>query len=86
MREFITPLTFAALTGEKVVTDLFATASGDETLQSAIEHIEVARRTTFCSSLSPRRTCWPNSRTGWRTTFSRQAHLAYTGPVLIARR
>ena len=42
-REFITPLTFAALTGEKVVTDLFATASGDETLQSAIEHIEVAR-------------------------------------------
>ena len=35
--EFIRPLTFAALTGEKVLTDLFA-------IESAIEHIAVAQR------------------------------------------
>src|SRR5262249_16134507 len=35
--EFIQPLTFAALTGQKVLTNLFA-------IEDAIEHIEVARR------------------------------------------
>ena len=34
--EFIRPLTFAALTGRKVLTDLFA-------IESAIEHISVAQ-------------------------------------------
>ncbi|MBV9744888.1 MAG: phosphopantothenoylcysteine decarboxylase, partial [Acidobacteriia bacterium] len=34
--EFIRPLTFAALTGQKVFTDLFA-------IESAIEHIQVAQ-------------------------------------------
>src|ERR1041385_3528488 len=34
--EFVQPLTFAALTGRKVLTDLFA-------IESAIEHISVAQ-------------------------------------------
>ena len=38
-REFIQPLTFAALTGRKVITGLW---DGD-TLSSAIEHIQVAQ-------------------------------------------
>src|ERR1700674_3002165 len=42
-REFIQPLTFAALTGEKVITDLFSGASPSETLSSAVEHIAVAQ-------------------------------------------
>ncbi len=45
-REFITPLTFAALSGQKVITDLFAgSAGGEANLESAIEHIAVAQRT-----------------------------------------
>src|SRR2546421_9454611 len=45
-REFITPLTFASLSGQKVITDLFASESGGEAnLDSAIEHIAVAQRT-----------------------------------------
>src|SRR5712691_9992291 len=40
---FITPLTFAALTGRKVITDLFASGSSEETLSSAVEHIAVAQ-------------------------------------------
>src|SRR5215472_766377 len=38
-REFITPLTFAALTGQKVISDLFSDSGGDANLESAIERI-----------------------------------------------
>src|SRR5882724_10768522 len=41
--EFIRPLTFAALTGNKVITNLFAAASAEDTLSSAVEHIRVAQ-------------------------------------------
>src|SRR5580700_6807060 len=41
--EFIAPLTFASLTGQKVITSLFSPASPEATLASAIEHIAVAR-------------------------------------------
>src|ERR1044071_5123373 len=42
-QEFVRPLTFAALTGHKVITDLFASGSADATLSSAVEHIGVAQ-------------------------------------------
>jgi phosphopantothenoylcysteine decarboxylase/phosphopantothenate--cysteine ligase len=42
-REFITPLTFAALSGHKVITDLFGEAQGSSNVESAIEHIAVAQ-------------------------------------------
>src|SRR5712691_5480966 len=42
-QQFVTPLTFAALTGRKVITDLFASGSSEETLSSAVEHIAVAQ-------------------------------------------
>ena len=41
-QEFVRPLTFAALTGRKVVTALFST-NPESTLSSAIEHIGVAQ-------------------------------------------
>jgi phosphopantothenoylcysteine decarboxylase/phosphopantothenate--cysteine ligase len=44
-QEFITPLTFAALTGKKVITEMFgAEESGPANVESAIEHIAVALR------------------------------------------
>ncbi|HTQ86879.1 MAG TPA: bifunctional phosphopantothenoylcysteine decarboxylase/phosphopantothenate--cysteine ligase CoaBC [Candidatus Solibacter sp.] len=48
-REFITPLTFAALTGRKVITEMFGEESGGSgttpaNVESAIEHIAVAQR------------------------------------------
>src|SRR6266851_4080556 len=42
-QEFVRPLTFAALTGRKVVTNLFPAGSAEDTLSSAIEHIRVAQ-------------------------------------------
>src|SRR5216683_6259199 len=44
-QEFVRPLTFAALSGEKVITDMFGSGSGADTanVDSAIEHIAVAQ-------------------------------------------
>jgi phosphopantothenoylcysteine decarboxylase/phosphopantothenate--cysteine ligase len=42
-REFITPLTFAALSGHKVITEMFGEAQGSGNVESAIEHIAVAQ-------------------------------------------
>ena len=83
-REFITPLTFAALTGEKVITDLFATASGDETLQSAIEHIEVARRADLLLIAPATADMIAKLAHGLADDFLSTMHLAFTGPVLVA--
>ncbi len=41
-QEFIRPLTFAALSGEKVITDLFGAGAEQPNLESAVEHIAVA--------------------------------------------
>ena len=41
--EFITPLTFAALSGRKVITGIFNDAGGPANVESAIEHIAVAQ-------------------------------------------
>src|SRR6516162_8678132 len=43
-RQFVSPLTFAALSGRKVITELFGDSGGGEpNLESAIEHIAVAQ-------------------------------------------
>lgn len=44
-QEFITPLTFAALTGQRVITEMFGRDdAGPANVESAIEHIAVAQR------------------------------------------
>jgi phosphopantothenoylcysteine decarboxylase / phosphopantothenate---cysteine ligase len=42
-QEFVRPLTFAALSGEKVITDLFGASEQPANVESAIEHIVVAQ-------------------------------------------
>src|ERR1700687_6359194 len=44
-QEFVRPLTFAALSGEKVITDMFGSGSGGgpADVESAIEYIAVAQ-------------------------------------------
>jgi phosphopantothenoylcysteine decarboxylase/phosphopantothenate--cysteine ligase len=44
-QEFVTPLTFAALTGKKVITEMFGSQdSAPANVESAIEHIAIAQR------------------------------------------
>ena len=42
-QEFVRPLTFAALSGEKVITSMFGAAAEQPNLDSAVEHISVAQ-------------------------------------------
>src|SRR6185369_15288646 len=42
-QEFVRPLTFAALSGEKVITGMFESAAESPNLDSAVEHIAVAK-------------------------------------------
>lgn len=42
-QEFVRPLTFAALSGEKVITEMFAEGNAEPNLDSAVEHIAVAQ-------------------------------------------
>lgn len=42
-QEFVRPLTFAALSGEKVITDLFGSDESQANVESAIEHIAIAQ-------------------------------------------
>jgi phosphopantothenoylcysteine decarboxylase / phosphopantothenate---cysteine ligase len=42
-QEFVRPLTFAALSGEKVITSMFGSSAGEPNLDSAVEHISVAQ-------------------------------------------
>src|SRR5438270_6494404 len=42
-QEFVRPLTFAALSGEIVITDLFGAAAETPNIESAVEYIVVAQ-------------------------------------------
>jgi phosphopantothenoylcysteine decarboxylase/phosphopantothenate--cysteine ligase len=83
-REFITPLTFAALTGQKVITDLFAESSGEANLESAIEHIAVAQRTDLLLVAPATADILAKFARGIADDFLTTLYLASTAPVVVA--
>jgi phosphopantothenoylcysteine decarboxylase / phosphopantothenate---cysteine ligase len=83
-REFITPLTFAALTGQKVITDLFTESAGDANLDSAIEHIAVAQRTDLLLVAPATADSLAKFARGIADDFLSTLYLATTAPVVVA--
>lgn len=84
-REFITPLTFAALSGQKVITDLFPGGeSGDPNLESAIEHIAVAQRTDLLLVAPATADMLAKFARGLADDFLSTLYLASTAPVVVA--
>ena len=84
-REFITPLTFAALSGQKVITDLFSGAADDEAnLENAIEHIAVAQRTDLLLVAPATADTLAKFSHGRADDFLSTLYLACTAPVVIA--
>ena len=83
-QEFIRPLTLAALTGEKVITGLFADTSGDATLQSAIEHIGVAQEADLLLVAPATANILAKFANGVSDDFLTTMHLAYQGPIVVA--
>ena len=84
-REFVTPLTFAALTGQKVITDLFGdSAGGPANLESAIEHIAVAQRADLLLVAPATADIIAKFARGIADDFLTTLYLATTAPVVIA--
>jgi phosphopantothenoylcysteine decarboxylase / phosphopantothenate---cysteine ligase len=83
-REFITPLTFASLTGHKVITGLFALGSSEETLSSAIEHIAVAQDNEVLVIAPATADLMARLAHGLADDFLTTMYLAFTGRVVLA--
>src|SRR5208282_4579166 len=83
-REFITPLTFASLTGRKVITGLFASGSPEETLSSAIEHIAVAQDNEVLVIAPATADLLARLAHGLADDFLTTLYLAFTGRVVLA--
>jgi len=76
-RKFVQPLTFAALTGRRALTDLFA-------IESAIEHISVAVEHEMLVIAPATADLMAKLAHGLADDFLTTLYLAFTGPVLIA--
>jgi phosphopantothenoylcysteine decarboxylase/phosphopantothenate--cysteine ligase len=82
--EFIRPLTFAALTGRKVISDLFSAASSEDTLSSAIEHIRVAQENEILVVAPATADLLGKFAHGLAGDFLTTTYLAFTGRVILA--
>ena len=83
-QEFVRPLTFAALSGEKVITDLFGSDSGDANVESAIEHIAVAQAIDALVVVPATADLLARFAQGIASDFLSTLYLATTAPVVVA--
>ncbi len=83
-QEFVRPLTFAALTGRKVITGLFASGEPEATLSSAIEHIGVAQENDLLVVAPATADLLARFANGLADDFLTTLYLAFTGPVVLA--
>jgi phosphopantothenoylcysteine decarboxylase / phosphopantothenate---cysteine ligase len=84
-QEFIRPLTFAALSGEKVITGMFAAGEEHEpNLDSAIEHIAVAQSIDALLVVPATADVLAHFAQGIASDFLTTLYLATTAPVVVA--
>jgi phosphopantothenoylcysteine decarboxylase/phosphopantothenate--cysteine ligase len=83
-QQFIQPLTFAALTGRKVITGLWASHSSEDTLSSAVEHIRVAQDNDTLIVAPATADLIAKFANGLADDFLSTLYLAFTGRVVIA--
>jgi phosphopantothenoylcysteine decarboxylase / phosphopantothenate---cysteine ligase len=87
-QEFVRPLTFAALSGEKVITDMFASGSdsGDmhPNVESAIEHIAVAQSIDALVVVPATADLLARFAQGIANDFLSTLYLATAAPVVVA--
>src|SRR5207245_9856548 len=87
-QEFVRPLTFAALSGEKVITDMFSTGEGNSNAQpnidSAVEHIAVAQSIDALLVAPATADVLAKLAHGMATDFLISLYLALTAPVVVA--
>src|SRR6266436_822199 len=85
-QEFVRPLTFAALSGEKVITDMFGSESGTgpANVESAIEHIAIAQSIDALVVVPATADVLARFAQGIANDFLTTLYLATTAPVVVA--
>jgi phosphopantothenoylcysteine decarboxylase/phosphopantothenate--cysteine ligase len=87
-QEFVRPLTFAALSGEKVITGMFGSGSGSEDAQanveSAIEHIAIAQTIDALLVAPATADVLARFAQGIANDFLSTLYLATAAPVIVA--
>ena len=83
-QEFIRPLTFAALSGEKVITEMFSAENEPPNIDSAVEHISVAQSIDALLVAPATADVLAKFAHGIANDFLSTLYLATTVPVVIA--
>jgi phosphopantothenoylcysteine decarboxylase / phosphopantothenate---cysteine ligase len=84
-QEFVKPLTFAALSGEKVITSMFSSSGEHEpNIDSAIEHIAVAQSIDALVVAPATADVLAHFAQGIASDFLTTLYLATTAPVVVA--
>jgi phosphopantothenoylcysteine decarboxylase/phosphopantothenate--cysteine ligase len=84
-QEFVRPLTFAALSGEKVLTGMFSSGEAPEpNIDSAIEHIAVAQSIDALVVVPATADVLAHFAQGMASDFLTTLYLATTAPVVVA--
>ena len=83
-QEFVRPLTFAALSGEKVITDLFGSDESQANVESAIEHIAMAQAIDALLVAPATADVLAKFAQGIANDFLSTLYLATTAPVIVA--
>src|SRR3990172_1114062 len=82
-QEFVTPLTFAALTGQKVITSMFG-GEAPANVDSAVEHIGVAQSLDALVVAPATANTIAKMARGVADNFLTTLYLAATAPVIVA--
>ncbi len=83
-QEFVRPLTFAALSGHKVITDMFGEGNAEANVDSAVEHIGVAQSIDALLVVPATADSLAKFAQGIANDFLSTLYLATTAPVLVA--
>ena len=83
-QEFVRPLTFAALSGQKVITDLFGSDESQANVESAIEHIAIAQAIDALVVAPATADVLAKFAQGIANDFLSTLYLATKAPVVVA--
>jgi phosphopantothenoylcysteine decarboxylase / phosphopantothenate---cysteine ligase len=83
-QEFVRPLTFAALSGEKVITGMFEDANAEPNIDSAVEHIAVAQSIDALLVAPATADILAKFAQGIASDFLTTLYLATKAPVVMA--
>jgi phosphopantothenoylcysteine decarboxylase/phosphopantothenate--cysteine ligase len=82
--QFVTPLTFAAITGHRVITSLWASEGSESNLNSAIDHIDEAQTTQLLVVAPATADTLAKFAHGLADDFLSTLYLATKAPVVVA--